>query len=422
MTRKACWSKPPGCREEGQGRRGSRLSRGSDRPRSPPRRFGRAQVRPLEGGAAQQAARVRTPRTLAPPCCWPRRLLALSPSLPRPLLRAERRAPLPPVTDRGRWQVRGPARGRERPLRVRPLPRSAGSVQPSGMEEGRSGRGRKRAAPEPAAEASQKPPPRKTRRGEADADGAAAGSASSAREAKERKVEHAPEAAQGKRTRSAHAALAVPDEPSAAGGSRGAKEGKETKDAKDAKKEAAAGNSSKGEGKGKSRSAEKQAEGAAAQPGSAGLLLHPCCMFAVLRVGSCTRRVLLHLDQIVPRVLPCSALGKFPAIRARLRAAAATCALTLAAAYDACSSLLIDVCVGFGLCGGVGSGVGSPGNGRGPSRRPLSVIRAPPSSWFSSPDFLASISRARPVTHAASGVPSEASESLLLLLRSRPRV
>ena len=139
---------------------------------------------------------------------------------------------LPPVTGGGRWQVK----------------HQLGAT--IGMEEGRSSRRLKRTAPEHAAEASQKLPPRKTRRGEADVDGAAADSVSSSREAKARKAEHAPAAVQDKRTRSTpgrgggDADLAVQDQPSEERGSRGANQGKKTKKAK---KEAAAGIITKGE-------------------------------------------------------------------------------------------------------------------------------------------------------------------------------
>jgi hypothetical protein len=130
------------------------------------------------------------------------------------------------------------------------------------MEEGRSGRGRKRAASEAAPEQAPKPPSRKTRRGDAEAEGAAGGAASSSREGKERKAESASAPEHGKRTRSSQAAGAASEEATAAGGgSRSAKEGKE------AKKEAAAAAESK-DGRVKSRRAEKQVETSAPSNGA----------------------------------------------------------------------------------------------------------------------------------------------------------
>jgi len=158
--------------------------------------------------------------------------------------------------------------------------------------------GRKRAAEAAAAPEPARPPPRKSRRADADAEAGAAGAPVSSREGKERRADAAaPESAQGKRTRSSHAALASSAEvPAASAGqdSRGAKEGKD-------KKEAAGADSSKGESRAKSRRTEKQAETTAAPPAVSGELSHdglhaahstcgpPSCSFTP-RCNSCAHR------------------------------------------------------------------------------------------------------------------------------------
>lgn len=147
------------------------------------------------------------------------------------------------------------------------------------MEAGRPSRGgRKRTAEAVAPDPTHRPPSRKSRRGDAEADAAASGAPAVSRGgSKEQKGDTAgsAESTQSKRTRSAHAAMASSAESSAGAvrDSRSAKEGKE------AKKEAQ-GDGSKSEGKAKSRRAEKQAELAATTPENLGWLFCNGCYLA----------------------------------------------------------------------------------------------------------------------------------------------
>lgn len=140
------------------------------------------------------------------------------------------------------------------------------------MEAGRPSRGgRKRTAEAAAPDPTHRPPSRKSRRGDAEADAAASSAPAFSRGgSKERKGDTAgsAEPTQGKRTRSAHAAMVASSAETSAGAVR---DSRSVKEGKEAKKEAP-GDGGKSEGRAKSRRAEKQAEIAATSSDNLGWL------------------------------------------------------------------------------------------------------------------------------------------------------